>query len=227
MALSRDQVVATAMALLDEVGLEGLTLRRLAQELGVRAPTLYWHVRDKRELLDLMAAAIHADSHGASLEPRPGQPWWEWLTERTQAQFDAVVGHRDGARVLAGNRPTAEALPASERVVGTLVHAGFPPDEALGTILLLGHYVIGCAVEYQAEAARTRPDLDAALLHRLTEADDLPVLKAAVTAHVEGSGELAGRAGSFEHGLRLLVAGLRVRHAELEGARPAATVTDA
>ena len=56
MAVTRDDVIHTAIQLLEEVGLDGLTLRRLATELGISAPTLYWHFRDKRELLDAMAA---------------------------------------------------------------------------------------------------------------------------------------------------------------------------
>jgi len=51
-------VVLVALKLLDEVGLDGLTLRRLAAELGVQAPALYWHFANKRELLDHMAQAI-------------------------------------------------------------------------------------------------------------------------------------------------------------------------
>ena len=54
-ALTQEQVVKRAVDLMAEAGLEALTLRRLATELGVSAPTLYWHVRNKRELLDLMA----------------------------------------------------------------------------------------------------------------------------------------------------------------------------
>ena len=58
MPVTREQIVAVALELLDEAGLDGLTLRQLAARLGIRAPTLYWHVRDKRELLDLLAAVI-------------------------------------------------------------------------------------------------------------------------------------------------------------------------
>jgi TetR/AcrR family transcriptional regulator, tetracycline repressor protein len=214
-ALSREQVVRTAVALLDEVGLEGLTLRRLATELGVSAPTLYWHVRDKRELLDLMAVAILAEAQeDVSHEPREHQPWWDWLGERTTAQFQALRAHRDSALVLAGNRPTEDALPVAEKTIATLVSVGFPVEEALGVMLTLGHYVIGCVVEYQAEDVRARPDLDEALVRRLEESDDLPLLRSAVAAHRRPGPHTAG---SFEHGLHLLVSGLRVRRAELTG----------
>ena len=212
MALTRDDIVRTAVRLLDEVGLEGLTLRRLATEVGVSAPTLYWHVRDKRELLDLMAEQM-IDLDRRSGQPRPGQPWWEWLAEQAWVQWEGLVAHRDAALVAAGNRPTPAALPLVERTIGTLVTVGFPPGEALTALLTVGHYVLGCAVEHQAEAARSReahrnrPGDDGVV--RGLDAERYPYIAAAARA-----GATDGR-GTFRYGLDLLVAGLRARHAQL------------
>jgi TetR/AcrR family tetracycline transcriptional repressor len=209
-ALTQEQVVKRAVELMAEAGLEALTLRRLATELGVSAPTLYWHVRNKRQLLDLMAEALVSRA-GRSPSPAAGQPWWEWLAERARLQWRALTSQRDAALVVAGNRPTEAALPEIEQMLASLVAAGFPPDEALRTILSIGNYVIGCAVEHQAEAAR-EPDLerDARLLKR---AEALPNLRAAM-ARLERPGPAAGEAG-FEHGLALLIGGVRARHADL------------
>jgi TetR/AcrR family tetracycline transcriptional repressor len=210
MALTQEQVVRRAVELMAEAGLEALTLRRLATDLGVSAPTLYWHVRNKRQLLDLMAEALVAGA-GRSTTPAPGQPWWEWLAERARRQWRALTSHRDAALVVAGNRPTETALPGIEQILASLVAVGFPPDEALRIILSIGNYVIGCAVEHQAEAAREPdPERDARLLER---AEGLPNLRAAMAA-VDRPGPAAGDAG-FEHGLALLIAGARARHAEL------------
>jgi TetR/AcrR family transcriptional regulator, tetracycline repressor protein len=209
-ALTQEQVVERAVDLMARHGLEALTLRRLATELGVSAPTLYWHVRNKRQLLDLMAEAL-VSRVGRSTSPAPGQPWWEWLAERARLQWRALTSQRDAALVVAGNRPTEAALPEIEQVVASLVAAGFPPDEALRTILSIGNYVIGCAVEHQAEAAREPdPERDARLLER---AEELPNLRAAM-AGLERPGPAAGEAG-FEHGLTLLIGGVRARHADL------------
>ncbi len=211
MALTQDDVVQAAVRLLDDVGLEGLTLRRLAAELGVCAPTLYWHVKDKRTLLDLVAEAIVA-KHRTAVRPARGQPWWEWLSESAWGQYRALVSHRDGALVLAGNRPTEASLPAIEQVVGSLVDVGFPPGEALVSILTVGNFVIGSAVEYQAEVARaTATNRDAALAIRIRDADDLPNLHAAASTHRPGTDPDA----VFRHGLGLILAGLRARHQEL------------
>jgi TetR/AcrR family tetracycline transcriptional repressor len=214
-ALTQAEVVRTAVDLMATAGLQAVTLRRLATELGVSAPTLYWHVRNKRQLLDLMAEALVARA-GPSTAPAHGQPWWEWLAERARRQWHVLTYHRDAALVVAGNRPTEATLPQIEQVIASLVAVGFPPAEALRTILSLGNYVIGCAVEYQAEAARSRdaephPDF----LRRLREADDLPNLQAAVAGRSRPDPD-----ASFEHGLALLIGGLRASHAQLVGAAP-------
>jgi TetR/AcrR family tetracycline transcriptional repressor len=192
-----------------------LTLRRLATDLGVSAPTLYWHARNKRELLDLMAEALVARS-GRTTSPAPGQPWWEWLAERARLQFRALVSHRDAALVVAGNRPTEATLPDIEEVLASLVVVGFPAAEALRIVLSIGHYVIGCAVERQAEEARRA---DAVRDTRLLEqAEALPTLRAAIGT-LKGPGPSAGDAG-FEYGLGLLIDGARARHAALLSVPP-------
>lgn len=212
MALTQDDVVAAAVRLLDEVGLDGLTLRRLAAELGVSAPTLYWHVKDKRALLDLVAEAIVAENRPA-VRPAHGQPWWEWLSESAWAQYRALVNHRDAALVVAGNRPTEASLPVVDQVLGSLVEVGFPPAEAFESILSVGHFVIGSAVEYQAEAARgAATERDAALATRVRDAADLPHLVAAARSRCGPDPDT-----TFRHGLGLIVAGLRERHRELIG----------
>jgi TetR/AcrR family transcriptional regulator, tetracycline repressor protein len=218
-ALTQEQVVRGAVDLLAKAGLEALTLRALATELGVSAPTLYWHVRDKRQLLDLMAEALVRRA-GRSTSPAHGQPWWDWLAEQARVQWRVLTSHRDAALVVAGNRPTETALPEVEDTVASLVTVGFPPAEALRTLLAIGNYVIGCAVEFQAEAAREPdPERDARLLRQLREAEDLPNLQAAMPGMASSD-----PGASFEHGLGLLIAGIRARHAELVEAAAAAGV---
>ncbi len=218
MAVTRDDVIQTAIQLLEEVGLDGLTLRRLATELGISAPTLYWHVKDKRELLDLMAEEM-VRAQRAGEPPFPaGLSWDEKIAESMRRQYRAIIAYRDGARVVAGNRPTDAALPMIEQFMKLWVEAGFPPDEALSTILTFGDFVAGSALEYQSEIERRReqpPDRLAAVWTRM---QDYPTLLAAARARAA-----SGEAGSsFEHGLGLLMAGLRQRREELAAAATAA-----
>src|SRR5437867_867347 len=98
--LTREAMIKAALRLLDEVGLDGLTVRRLAAELGVQSPALYWHIRNRQGLLDGMAdAIIQAAGMGP---PRSGESWQEWLARRSRAYRLSVLAHRDGARIVAG-----------------------------------------------------------------------------------------------------------------------------
>jgi len=210
--VTRDAVVDAALGLLAEGGLEAVSFRRIAARLGVSGPTLYWHVDNKRQLMDLMAEELVRRAGRAYAGPRPGQPWWEWLREDARRMFDALIGTRDAPRVVAGNRPSPEAFAGIERGLGVLVDAGLTPGQAQETLFAIGAYVIGSAAEWQAEAERARTqspsdpcDEDVVVLRARALADQ-PLLLAAIT-------ELLGRphTQAFEFGLDLIVEGLRAR----------------
>jgi TetR/AcrR family tetracycline transcriptional repressor len=217
MAVTRDDVIHTAIQLLQEVGLDGLTLRRLAMELGISAPTLYWHVKGKRELLDLMSEQMVRMAREKMPPFPPDLSWDEKIAEGMRRQYGAIISYRDGARVVAGNRPTEASLPQIEQFLKMWVEAGFSPGEALAYILTFGDFITGCALEYQSEIERrTQPMDQSAELWKRMEA--YPTLYAASVSRGAGNNAVvkAGqRPSSFERGLRLLMAGLRSRHAEL------------
>ena len=211
--VTREAIVTAALELLADGGLEAVSFRRIATRLGVSAPTLYWHVDSKRQLMDLMAEALVRRPDSGYAGPRPGQPWWEWLRTDARQVFATLISTRDAPRVVAGNRPTPEAFAGIERVLAVLVDAGLTPGQAQQTLFALGAYVIGSATEWQAEAERQRSrprgpgdgGLDALRAGALA---DRPLLLAAV-------GELRDRphTDAFEHGLDLIVEGLRARYA--------------
>ncbi len=212
--VTREAIVTAALELLADGGLEAVSFRRIATRLGVSAPTLYWHVDSKRQLMDLMAEELLHRTGLAYTGPAPGQPWWEWLRTDARQMFAALVSTRDAPRVVAGNRPSAEGFAGIDRTLGVLVDAGMTPGQAQQTLFALGAYVIGSATEWQAEQERQRsqplPDADdgAANALRARVLADQPVLAAAVQ-------ELLHRPhrAAFEYGLDLLVDGLRARHA--------------
>jgi TetR/AcrR family tetracycline transcriptional repressor len=192
--VERDVVVRAALGLLDEVGLEGLSLRRLATRLGIQAPTLYWYFKSKQELLDQMAIAVMQPPEGRDL-PDPGATWDEWLAWMARGMRAAVLAHRDGALLAARARPTEEQWDALEFIVSALVTSGFSGDDAMRGIGALTNYVLGTALEEQqagqAEEAGRRVD-----------PARWPTLAAAVTGDVDHEQR-------FEHGLRMLLAGMR------------------
>ncbi len=212
--VSREAVVDAALALLAEGGLEAVSFRRIAKALGVSGPTLYWHVENKRQLMDLMADELVRRTGRAYDGPAKGQPWWEWLRADAQRMFDALIATRDAPRVLAGNRPSPETFTDIERVLGELVSAaGMTPGQAQQTLFTIGAYVIGSATEWQAEAERASAqplpdpadeDLNA---RRALALADMPMLLAAVNERLAGP-----FSATFEYGLDLLITGLRARY---------------
>jgi TetR/AcrR family tetracycline transcriptional repressor len=191
--LSRELLIETGLRLLDEVGLDGLSVRRLAAELGVQSPALYWHVKTKQELLEGMASAIiMAAGMGP---PRDDEAWPEWLRRRARAYRKSLLSHRDGARLITSARRAPEALVGFEQELAAMVRLGFTPALALHTIMVIADYTNGFVLQEQAPDSRPS-ERELALLAQL------PTLTEAFR-----SGGYRHPEAAFEHGLAVLVAG--------------------
>jgi TetR/AcrR family tetracycline transcriptional repressor len=191
--LTREVLIKAGLKLLDEVGLDGLTVRRLAAELGVQSPALYWHIRTKQELLDGMANAIIL--RAGMGPPRPGEPWQEWLARRARSYRASLLASRDGARVVSGAVRGGDSVRHFEQELAAMVERGFTPVQALRTITALSHYINGHVLQEQAVAATLaeradRPDLS-----------ELPTLAAALRSGSPIGDEV------FEYGLTTLIKG--------------------
>ncbi|MGY1810199.1 TetR/AcrR family transcriptional regulator C-terminal domain-containing protein [Blastococcus sp. SYSU D00669] len=198
MPLSRKDVVRAAVEVLDDEGLPGLTLRAVAARLGVSAPTLYWHVKDKRHLLDLVAEQVLAEVPDSARAPREGESVWEWLAQSIRLRRALLLAHRDSVQVVAGNRPTDEALPGIESTLRVLVAAGLEPGEAVRVLTALGSYLLGDALETQAAQDRPAEDFPTGDRTRF------PLIGAAACTVGDDDER-------FEEGLALMLDGLRVR----------------
>jgi AcrR family transcriptional regulator len=133
--ISRDAIVAAAVQLLDREGLAALSMRRLAEELGTGAASLYWHVGSKDGLLDLVLDQII----GESQVPDPDPPRWrEQLKEVAREQRRISLRHPYVVRISIGRIPMGpNALRYSERVLAILRAGGLPPHLAVQGYLLL------------------------------------------------------------------------------------------
>jgi len=122
-ALTREQIVEAAIRLVDAEGLATLSMRRLGSELGAGATSLYWHVKNKHQLEDLMLDALIGE---VADDIRPADGWRDSLAEVARALRRVLVRHRHVAPLL-GERPTMgpHALDAADRVMGILRGAGF------------------------------------------------------------------------------------------------------
>ena len=198
--LDRKTVISAAMRLLADAGLDGLSLRNVASELGVRPGALYWHFANKQALLDQMAATLIEGPLADLVRPQPGQTWDAWLGARARAFRKAILATRDGARLVAVSRPTTDRRPDAETMVATLTAAGFTPADALRALTAVKHYVIG-AVQEEQDYAEGR-----AVWPRETEPDRYAEYPGLNQAMVPQSAETLE--AQFEYGLRALLAGL-------------------
>jgi AcrR family transcriptional regulator len=144
-ALDSDQILQAALQLLDEVGLDGLTMRRLAERLDIKAASLYWHVRDKEELIALLANELC----GSLDAPDPALPWREQLTQFADRYRQRLLSHRDAARVmlLSGPPSGTNRLDLVEMLMAVLLKAGFSPKDAAFAGILLNDYVTTFVME--------------------------------------------------------------------------------
>ena len=151
MKLTRDAIARGALRALNDVGLDGLTMRVLAKELGVQAPTLYWHVKNKQELLDAMADLISTQAAEGLEAPRRDETWQHWIAEVAGRTRRTLLRYRDGARVVAGAYSLNPAVGRTiELILRTLQDAGFEPAVAARTFPVILHYTIGFTIEEQA-----------------------------------------------------------------------------
>ncbi|MCA1224376.1 TetR/AcrR family transcriptional regulator C-terminal domain-containing protein [Streptomyces sp. 8L] len=147
MRLRRSDVLERAMRLLEEEGLAGLTMRRLASALDVRPSALYWHFADKRALLDAMAEELVSGVP----QPDASLPWDERATALATGLRDALRSHRDGARLQAGTFVDgAHTLRVGNGLLGAFADAGLTRAQATGTVFTTLHFVLGHTIEEQA-----------------------------------------------------------------------------
>lgn len=204
--MDRQTVVSVALELLGETGLEGLTLRRLAAKLNVKAPAIYWHFRDKQELLDEMATVV-LRRLAEEIHIRRKMHWDGWAIYYGRTLRRVLLSYRDGARMVSGTRMTDPAIYASmEAAIRRLTDEGFPPYVAVMGLSSIYCYVVGFVIEEQAVflpngdmEATYRPEVRATRV----DAKDMP---------------MAAKAGDFlftrfdrrfNDGLKLIVDGLR------------------
>ncbi|WP_433297981.1 TetR/AcrR family transcriptional regulator [Actinoplanes sp. CA-030573] len=195
--LTRERILAAAGALIDAEGLEALSMRRLATELGVQGPSLYNHFPTKAEIVDAVADAVVEQ---VDLTVFGRLEWHEALRAWATSYHAVLARHPNIVPVLAqgpGRRPAGLAM--AEAVFGALVEAGWPPARATHIGALMRYLVTGSALGSFALGF----DIDPELYDQYPHLHRAPLL----AAHHEAVDE-----GAFELGLDLLISGLRARH---------------
>ena len=214
--ITRERILEAAIGLADAEGLEAVTMRRLAAELGVEAMSLYHHIANKDALLDALVDAVIAEvDEAAQADAR--SDWRTSLRHRCLAARDVMVAH-PWAPGLIGSRPT---IPTSvifyyEGVLALLVEGGLSYALAHKALHALGSMPLGFARElFSPAAAGGSIDVDAAEAEFEALATALPHMMAMVAAEIHANdGDVLGWCDSrveFEFTLDLLLDGLELR----------------
>jgi AcrR family transcriptional regulator len=201
--LSRDRILATALALADEHGVEALTMRRLGDELGFEAMSLYRHVANKDDLLDGMLDLVLAET-----EPPAGDGDWADAVRRSAISVhDALGRHPWATRLLMGPqhvRPPRIAY--MNTLLGRLRAAGFSAETTYTAYHVLDAYIFGFSLWLTTyERGSLTPELVQKLMREIPF-DDYPHLREHRDQHLtEGAHR---EVDAFAFGLDLILDGL-------------------
>lgn len=153
--LSRDQVLHAAVTLADARGAEGLTMRKLARELGVEAMSLYNHVKNKDDLLDGMIDIVFDEIEA----PAAGGDWKAELRERAVSTREALERHRWAIGEMEGRTNHGPAnLSLHNAVLGCLREAGFSVEMAVHAYSAQDAYIYGFALQQRDMTPETPED---------------------------------------------------------------------
>lgn len=201
--LTKDKIVDEAIRLADAEGLEGLSMRRVAQAVGVTPMSLYNHVANKEQLLDAMVDAVVSEIDS----PAPDGPWREMMRARAVSMREVLLSHRWASVPLIGRITNGTAtLRDANATLGCLVSAGFTYPQADWAKTAIDSHVYGYVLQevnypvepegYQAAAAEHLPEIPQA---------DFPFLHEA--ARQIADADYDGRT-QFVFGLDLILDGL-------------------
>jgi AcrR family transcriptional regulator len=223
--LSRERVLAAAMAIADAEGIAAVTMRRLASKLGVEPMSLYYHLPGKDALLDGVVDAVVAEialaiEHGDD----ESQGWQATLRRRCLSARDVMERHPWAPGLIASRTTIPASLFAYyEEILATLVGGGFSYHLAHRAVHALGSMAVGFAQELFSPAS-AGDDLDGAAEADLAAlADTLPHLTSMVAAELHDNAEnplgWCDSRAEFEFTLDLLLDGLARANGASEGSR--------
>ena len=205
MPLSRDRVLQAAVALADSGGVEALSMRKLAQELGVVPMALYKHVANKDELLDGVLDMVVAE-----IDPPAGAAGWKAaVRQRILSARRVLLRHPWAAQVIESRRaPTPAVLAYLDSMIGLFRAGGLPVDLTHHVMHTMGSRILGFSQELFDDNAGGQPP-PPELIRALPHVAEL----AAAAAHTDGVvGSGCDDQFEFEFALDLLLDGIERRH---------------
>jgi AcrR family transcriptional regulator len=202
--LSRSIVLRAAVALADEEGLDGFSMRRLAQELGVVPMALYKHVANKDEMLDGMVDIVFGEIESPSID----DDWRSAMRRRAMSVREALRRHGWAIGLMETRNPGPANLQNHNAVMGCLREAGFPFKTAIHAYSVQDAYIYGFAQQEQTLGFQSPGDAGQAAQRRagaIGALDEYPYLAEIVTKLPESGYD---NTVEFAWGLDLILDGL-------------------
>lgn len=196
--LDKELIRDAALTLIDEAGMDGLSMRALGDRLGVRAQSLYTHFPNKEAILDSIANLLTQSVDTTGFD---GGDWREGLRAWGRSYRGALMRHPNAAAVItAGTRDRADFLAMADAVHGGLLEGGWPPRQAT---------LISASVKYLVVGAYTTPFASGFADDTTVYLNRYPNLSSAhrIRSHAE---EIDNE--SFELALDALIHGLEQHH---------------
>ena len=196
--LTRERALSAAMGLADAEGLGALTMRRLAQELGIEAMSLYHHVANKDDILDGMVEMVF----GEIVLPAAGEDWKTAMRERARSARAALTRHPWAVGLMESrSSPGPATLRHHDAVLGSCRGAGFTVAMAAHAFSLIDSYIYGFVLQEVNLPFDDSSDLEAVVGSMMLpfSADDYPHLVELTTEHILKPGYSYG--DEFEYGL--------------------------
>ncbi|MEU1275541.1 TetR family transcriptional regulator [Streptomyces sp. NPDC005799] len=193
--ISRKATIEAALSIIDDDGPDALSLPRLARELKVKPPSLYYHFADKEEILTAVARAIVTKT---VIPRRPASgDWSEWLTRLSLNFRSAVLRHRRAAPILLRYLPRDYLTNMYEDVAKYLAECGVPLELHVQILDGMEKLALGATI---VEAMQPAPRTRAQFAH--ADPESHPVLSAADRANQLNARQL------FEHTVRSYLLGI-------------------
>jgi TetR/AcrR family tetracycline transcriptional repressor len=203
MALDRQTVVRTGLRVLDDVGLDALTLRKIASELGVQPPALYWHFKSKQDLIDEMATTLLRDN---LITIEPDMAWGDFAAHYGHGLREMLLRYRDGAKMFAGTYLTDTSVyQQQEAALRLLTAAGFSLSDAAEALHTIYAYTVGFVIEEQAVYPKPGQRSEQYVIEHRTERmahENVPMATEA------GHTMFADHDTRYQRGLQAIIAGV-------------------
>jgi AcrR family transcriptional regulator len=210
--LSRERVLAAAVELADEGGIEAVTMRRLAQQLGVEAMSLYYHVANKEEVLDGMVDAVMTELNAAVADVDIDSDWKTGLRKRILTAREVLLRHKWAPGVLESRiNMSPSVMQYFDSIGSRFLTAGFTMDLTHHAMHALGSRALGFTQELfdSGDDDESDPDADAAMFEQLAEQFPFLAEMARQVSHDDDSTlGWCDDQFEFEFGLDLILDGL-------------------